>query len=86
MEMSAAMPQLVQQLAVLWGSTISVCAAEELAALCSDFPEYDGELLKGMLEDQAGDVPELRAVLRVSAFHSNTTAVSAARTRYEIEI
>ncbi len=45
-------------------------AAEEMAALCTDFPEYDEELLKGMLEDQAGDVPELRAVLRVSANNS----------------
>lgn len=41
-----------------------------MAALCTDFPEYDEELLKGMLEDQAGDVPELRAVLRVSANNS----------------
>ena len=40
-------------------------AAEEMAALVADFPEYDEELLKGMLEDQAGDVLELRAVLRV---------------------
>ncbi|CAL5219145.1 g922 [Coccomyxa viridis] len=42
----------------------SAASAEEMAALCTDFPEYDEELLKGMLEDQAGDVPELRAVLR----------------------
>ena len=42
-------------------------AAEEMETLCSDFPDYDKELLKGMLEDQAGDVMELRAVLRVSA-------------------
>ncbi len=40
-------------------------AAEEVTALVTDFPEYDEELLKSMLEDQAGDVLELRAVLRV---------------------
>ena len=45
-------------------------AAEEMAALVADFPEYDEELLKGMLEDQAGDVLELRAVLRVGALLS----------------
>ena len=31
----------------------------------ADFPEYDEELLKCMLEDQSGDVLETRAVLRV---------------------
>lgn len=41
-------------------------AAEELAALVADFPEYDEELLKGMVEDQGGDVLETRAVLRAS--------------------
>lgn len=50
-----------------WVPTDCGSAAEELAALCSDFPEYDRELLQAMLEDQAGDAMELRAVLRVSA-------------------
>ena len=40
-------------------------AAEKMAALVADFPEYDEELLKCMLEDQSGDVLETRAVLRV---------------------
>lgn len=40
-------------------------AAEEVAALEADFPEYDKELLAGMLEDQGGDALETRAVLRV---------------------
>ena len=34
----------------------------------ADFPEYDEELLKCMLEDQAGDVLETRAVLRVGLY------------------
>ena len=40
-------------------------AAGEMSALVADFPEYDEELLKCMLEDQAGDVEEVRATLRV---------------------
>ena len=46
-------------------SLVFVTAAEEMAALVADFPEYDEELLKCMLEDQSGDVLETRAVLRV---------------------
>lgn len=45
---------------------LCMTAAEEMAALVADFPEYDEELLKLMLEDQVGDVLETRAVLRVS--------------------
>ena len=44
-----------------------LCAAEEMAALAADFPEYDEELLKGMVDDQGGDFLETRAVLRVRA-------------------
>jgi hypothetical protein len=36
-----------------------------MAALVADFPEYDKELLKGMVEDQGGDFLETRTVLRV---------------------
>ncbi len=54
---------------LLEGVLRSVCelrAAEEMAALVADFPEYDESLLKGMVEDQGGDFLETRAVLRVS--------------------
>ncbi len=40
-------------------------AAEEMAALAGDFPEFDAALLAGMVEDQGGDVAEVRAGLRV---------------------
>ena len=40
-------------------------AAEEMAALAADFPEFDAALLAGMVEDQGGDVAEVRAGLRV---------------------
>jgi hypothetical protein len=42
-------------------------AAEEMAALAADFPEFDAALLAGMVEDQGGDVAEVRAGLRVRA-------------------
>ncbi len=45
---------------------VDASAVEEMAALVADFPEYDEELLKGMVEDQGGDFLETRAVLRVS--------------------
>lgn len=37
-----------------------------MAALLADFPAFDEELLKAMVEDQGGDFLEVRAVLRVS--------------------
>ncbi|CAL8460675.1 g205 [Coccomyxa elongata] len=46
------------------GNTCAAQSAEEMAALVADFPEYDKELLKGMVEDQGGDFLETRAVLR----------------------
>lgn len=36
-----------------------------MAALAADFPEFDAALLAGMVEDQGGDVAEVRAGLRV---------------------
>ena len=44
----------------------------------ADFPEYDEELLKCMLEDQSGDVLETRAVLRVG-LHSRCKHASHPR-------
>ena len=42
--------------------------ASELEMLCSEFPSFDRELLKSLLEDQAGDVLDVRAMLRVRAW------------------
>jgi len=42
-------------------------AAEEMAALAGDFPEFDAALLACMVEDHGGDVAEVRAGLRVRA-------------------
>ena len=39
--------------------------ASEIETLVSEFPGFDRELLKGLLEDQAGDVLDVRAMLRV---------------------
>ena len=39
--------------------------ASELETLVSEFPGFDRELLKSLLEDQAGDVLDVRAMLRV---------------------
>jgi hypothetical protein len=54
-------------------------AAEEIAALQTDFPEFDQALLAGMLEDQGGDALETRAVLRVGRCASAPTCNEAHR-------
>lgn len=41
-------------------------AEDDLVGLCRDFPDFDRELIQGMLADQGGDVPEVHACLRVS--------------------
>ena len=43
-----------------------VAAAVDLDALSAEFPDFDRELLQGMLEDQGGDLQEVHACLRVS--------------------
>ena len=47
----------------------SLCRAAEkasqLAALAEEFPEFDGDLLSDMLDDQAGDLLEVRLYLAV---------------------
>ena len=42
-----------------------VCADDDLAGLCREFPGFDRGLLEGMLADQGGDVAEVHACLRV---------------------
>ena len=48
---------------------VSLCRAAEkaskLAALTEEFPEFDGTLLSDMLDDQAGDLLEVRLYLAV---------------------
>uniref|UniRef100_A0A383VGC2 RING-type E3 ubiquitin transferase n=1 Tax=Tetradesmus obliquus TaxID=3088 RepID=A0A383VGC2_TETOB len=38
--------------------------AAELSQLCESFPDFDRELIAGMLEDQGGDVEEVHAYLK----------------------
>ena len=40
----------------------------ELAALSAEFPEFDKALMEGLLEDQGGDVDEVRIYLKVRLF------------------
>ena len=40
----------------------------ELATLTAEFPDFDRDLLKSLLEDQAGDLLDVRAMLRVRAY------------------
>ncbi|KAK9846356.1 hypothetical protein WJX81_002222 [Elliptochloris bilobata] len=44
--------------------SVAGASVEEMAALAADFPEFDGALLAGMVEDQGGDIAEVRAGLR----------------------
>ena len=45
-----------------------------MAALAADFPEFEAALLAGMVEDQGGDVAEVRAGLRVRAHCASTSS------------
>jgi len=38
--------------------------ASELAALREDFPDFDEELIRGLLEDQGGDLQDVRVMLK----------------------
>ncbi|GAX84579.1 hypothetical protein CEUSTIGMA_g12000.t1 [Chlamydomonas eustigma] len=40
--------------------------AAELAMLTSEFPDFDRELIRSLLEDQAGDMLDVRAMLRMT--------------------
>ena len=42
--------------------------AAELATLTAEFPDFDRDLLKSLLEDQAGDLLDVRAMLRVRGY------------------
>ena len=40
----------------------------DLEELCAEFPDFDRMLMEDMLEDQGGDVRDVRAMLRVGAW------------------
>ncbi|KAK9812690.1 hypothetical protein WJX72_002129 [[Myrmecia] bisecta] len=44
--------------------TVAGAPAAEVEALYSEFPEFDAVLIRGMVEDQGGDIPEVHACLR----------------------
>jgi hypothetical protein len=49
----------------------------ELATLASEFPDFDRDLLKSLLEDQAGDLLDVRAMLRVRNRRAGETLIQS---------
>lgn len=58
--------------AVLISGFIVLQAGGKLAELQAEFEEFDAALLEALLEDQAGDLLEVRVYLGVSSTHLHT--------------
>jgi len=64
---------------VLLGCVCECRYAKQLSLLQEQFPDLDGELVKCILEDEEGDVPNARSKLRVGPCWAHTYTHTHAR-------